>query len=45
MVIWWQPAGVIPDVAEALRRLRLLEELGPTPEAFTFKSSFRPPDG
>ena len=43
-VIWWQPAGTIPDVPEALRRLRLLETDGPTPEAFTFKSSFPPPE-
>jgi Domain of unknown function (DUF3291) len=43
MVAWWQPAGVIPDVADALHRLRLLETDGPTPEAFTFKSPFPPP--
>ena len=44
MAIWWQPAGTIPDVADALRRLRALETDGPTPEAFGFKSPFPPPD-
>ena len=43
VVIWWQPAGVIPDVGDALRRLGRLETDGPTPEAFTFKSPFPPP--
>jgi hypothetical protein len=42
-VIWWQPAGAIPDVPAALDRLRRLERDGPTPEAFTFKSSFAAP--
>ena len=44
-VIWWQPAGTIPGTVEALRRLQLLEALGPTPEANTFEQSFPPPDG
>jgi hypothetical protein len=43
MVMWWIPAGTLPDVAEALERLRRLEALGPTPEAFTFKQRFPPP--
>jgi uncharacterized protein DUF3291 len=43
VVLWWQPAGTIPDTGEALRRLRLLVELGPTAEAFTFKERFDPP--
>jgi heme-degrading monooxygenase HmoA len=41
--IWWQPAGTVPDVDDALRRLRVLEDRGPTAEAFTFKSPFPPP--
>ncbi len=44
MVIWWQPAGTIPDVDDALRRLRLLEDAGPSPEAFGFKQAFPPPE-
>jgi Domain of unknown function (DUF3291) len=43
VVLWWQPAGTVPDVDEALARLRRLAELGPTPEAFTFKARFEPP--
>ena len=44
MVLWWQPTRTIPTVDEALRRLRRLTELGPTPEAVTFKQRFPPPD-
>jgi hypothetical protein len=42
--LWWQPAGTIPTVADAERRLRHLDEHGPTPEAFTFKHPFPAPD-
>ena len=42
-VIWWQPADEIPALDDALRRLDLLAEHGPTPEAFTFKQRFPPP--
>ena len=44
-VIWWQPAGTIPDVQDALRRLAVLAHEGPSPEAFTFKARFPPPGG
>jgi len=43
LVLWWQPTGSIPEVTEALDRLRLLTRLGATPEAFTFKERFPPP--
>jgi hypothetical protein len=43
--MWWQPEGTIPDIPEALRRLELLAQRGPTPEAFTFKHRFPPPEG
>ena len=42
--LWWQPAGTIPTVQDAERRLRHLDEHGPTPEAFTFKRPFPAPD-
>jgi hypothetical protein len=45
MTMWWQPAGTIPDIHDALRRLRHLADHGPTPEAFTFKQRFPAPDG
>ena len=44
MVMWWQPAGLIPTVDEALAKLRHLAAHGPTAEAFTFKQRFSPPD-
>jgi hypothetical protein len=44
-VLWWQPAGTIPSLDDAFRRLAGLAELGPTPEAFTFKQRFPPPVG
>jgi hypothetical protein len=44
MVMWWHPAGTLPDIHDALARLRRLAELGPTQDAFTFKNPFPPPD-
>jgi hypothetical protein len=43
VVLWWHPRGTVPDVDEALRRLRTLSDHGPTREAFTFKQRFPPP--
>jgi hypothetical protein len=43
VVLWWQRAGTIPDVHDALRRLRLLTDAGPSPEAFTFRHRFPAP--
>ena len=43
VVLWWIPAGTTPTADEAMRRLALLTENGPTPEAFTFKQRFDPP--
>ncbi|MFI0480010.1 DUF3291 domain-containing protein [Actinomadura sp. 9N215] len=40
LVMWWIPAGHVPTVEEALERLALIREHGPTPRAFTFNSSF-----
>jgi hypothetical protein len=42
--LWWVPAGTIPTLEEARRRLAVLEERGPSPEAFTFREPFPPPD-
>lgn len=41
-VLWWVPAGHRPDVEEALARLDLLRQHGPTPRAFTFRARFDP---
>jgi hypothetical protein len=42
MALWWLPAGELPTVAEAERRLDHLRDHGPTPFAFTFKRRFGP---
>jgi len=44
MALWWVPAGHIPNVDEAKQRLSLLQDLGETPEAFSFKKSFPAPE-
>ena len=41
--LWWVPAGHVPGVDEARKRLAHLEAHGPTQFAFTFKVTF-PPD-
>ena len=43
MCLWWLPAGHLPDVREAERRLTHLREHGPTEDAFTFKQRYAPP--
>ena len=42
-VLWWLPAGEVPTVEAGLARLQRLRDLGPTPEAFTFKQRFPAP--
>lgn len=44
VVLWWVRAGHRPDVNEAITRLELLRSKGPTPDAFTFRHAFPPPD-
>ena len=44
LVLWWHPANEPPTIDEAKRRLKLLTERGPTPEAFTLKVRFAPED-
>ncbi len=43
LVLWWVEAGHRPRVTEALDRLDMLAERGPTPDAFTFKQRFPAP--
>jgi len=45
MTLWWVPAGHTPTVEEGMAKLAVLEALGPTPDAFTFKVPFPAPDG
>ena len=42
MTLWWVPAGHVPGIDEAKRRLSHLEAHGPTQFAFTFKAIFEP---
>jgi hypothetical protein len=42
LVLWWIPAGHIPTVEEACRRLERVAR-GPSPEAFTFRQAFPAP--
>ena len=44
LALWWVPEGHIPTVAEALERLQVLEERGPSADAFTFRKPFPAPD-
>lgn len=40
--LWWVPAGHIPGIDEAKKRLAYLDAHGPTEFAFTFKTIFQP---
>jgi len=42
LALWWVPAGHIPGIDEAKKRLAYLEAHGPTEFAFTFKTTFTP---
>ena len=44
MLLWWVPAGHIPTVEEASEKLAILQERGPSNEAFTFKKAFLAPE-
>jgi Domain of unknown function (DUF3291) len=43
MVLWWAPAGRLPEPAEAVQRMASLAEKGPTVDAFTFAQLFDAP--
>jgi len=40
--LWWVPAGRIPGIDEAKKRLAYLDAHGPTEYAFDFKTTFQP---
>jgi hypothetical protein len=42
-VLWWVPAGHLPDLDQAAERLALLRRDGPGPRAFGFRSMQPPP--
>ncbi len=41
--LWWIPAGHVPTPAEGRQRLETIDQLGPTADAFTFRSLFPAP--
>ena len=43
VALWWVPAGHVPSIDEAKKRLAHLDRHGPTPFAFTFRCLY-PPD-
>jgi hypothetical protein len=45
LALWWIAAGHIPTAAEAKQKLALIDQHGPTPEAFLFRTAFPPPGG
>jgi len=45
VALWWVPAGHIPSVDEAKKRLEHLRKNGPTAFAFTFREPFPPDEG
>jgi hypothetical protein len=42
VALWWVPAGHVPSIDEAIKRLACLDSHGPTQFAFTFKTTFEP---
>jgi Domain of unknown function (DUF3291) len=44
LVLWWIPAGTLPTLAEAGKRLDLLRRLGPSSAAFTLQEPCPAPD-
>jgi hypothetical protein len=44
LVLWWVEKGHRPDIAEAVEKLERLRAGGPTPQAFTFRQAYPPPD-
>ena len=44
LVLWWVPEGHRPGIEEAKAKLDMLRAKGATPEAFTFRQAFPPPD-
>jgi hypothetical protein len=43
VALWWIQIGHRPSVAESAERLRSVQNLGPTPYAFTLRKSFPAP--
>ena len=44
LVLWWVRKGHRPRIEEAGAKLELLRTKGPSPDRFTFRQTFAPPD-
>jgi hypothetical protein len=44
LALWWLPAGTMPTLSEGRAKLDLIARLGPTADAFDFKTQFPPPN-
>lgn len=44
MALWWIKAGEVPSVEDGKEKLLLIDQQGPTKEAFTFKKQFPKPE-
>ena len=44
VVLWWVRRGHRPTIIEAIEKLTLLRERGPSADAFTFRHAFAAPD-
>ena len=42
MALWWLREGTLPSMTDALRRLDVLAQQGPSVEAFSFRARFAP---
>jgi len=43
LALWWMEPGTVPDLREGLAKLELIGRLGPTADAFDFKTVFPAP--
>ncbi|MGA9161318.1 MAG: DUF3291 domain-containing protein [Actinomycetota bacterium] len=43
LALWWVPAGTLPTVEEAERRVAMVRDRGALPEAFTLREPFPAP--
>src|SRR5882757_7235184 len=44
VVLWWVPKGHRPTIHEAISKLELLRNIGPSEDAFTFRNAYPEPD-
>lgn len=45
LVLWWVEEGHLPSLEEAKQKLEMLEQNGPSEQAFTFRKPSPPPSG